>query len=122
MEGLNSGADDYLTKPFAFEELLARIKALGRRPRKSLENLLKAGDLTLDTNSYEVKRGETSINLSAKEFALLEYLLRNKDKILTKEQIISQVKETVKYIKLYHHLRHPFYTVSFVSFSLEMIQ
>lgn len=91
VEGLNSGADDYLTKPFAFEELLARIKALGRRPKKSLENLLEVGDLTLDTNSYEVKRGNVLLNLSAKEFALLEYLLRNKNKILTKEQIIGHV-------------------------------
>jgi DNA-binding response OmpR family regulator len=91
VEGLNNGADDYLTKPFAFEELLARIKALGRRPKKALDNLLKADDLTLDTNSYEVKRSKVAISLSAKEFSLLEYLLRNKNKILTKEQIIAHV-------------------------------
>jgi DNA-binding response OmpR family regulator len=73
VEGLNSGADDYLTKPFAFEELLARIKALVRRPRTTTGNLLQVADLSLNTDSYEIKRGENSIALSSKEFALLEY-------------------------------------------------
>ena len=91
VEGLNSGADDYLTKPFAFEELLARIKALSRRPKKTLENLLKVGNLTLDVNSYEVKRGGKKINLSSKEFTLLEYLMRHENKTLKKDQIISHV-------------------------------
>ena len=91
VEGLNSGADDYLTKPFAFEELLARVKALGRRPKDSVTNVLRADDLLLDTNSFEVKRGKKSVLLSSKEFALLEYLMRNKNKTLTKEQIISHV-------------------------------
>lgn len=91
VEGLNSGADDYLTKPFAFEELLARIKALSRRPKKTLENLLKVGNLTLDVNSYEVKRGGKKINLSSKEFALLEYLMKHENKTLKKDQIISHV-------------------------------
>lgn len=91
VEGLNSGADDYLTKPFAFEELLARIKALGRRPKKTLANILKVADLTLDTNLYEVKREEENIPLSSKEFALLEYLMRHQNKTLKKDQIISHV-------------------------------
>ena len=91
VEGLNSGADDYLTKPFAFEELLARVKALGRRPKDSVTNVLRADDLLLDTNSFEVKRGKKEMSLSSKEFALLEYLMRNKNKTLTKEQIISHV-------------------------------
>lgn len=91
VEGLERGADDYLIKPFAFEELLARIRALGRRPRKTLETILKLNDLSLNTETYQIKRGAVPIPLSSKEFALLEYLLRHSNKILTKEQIISHV-------------------------------
>ena len=91
VEGLESGADDYLVKPFAFEELLARIKALSRRPKKTLEATLKLNDLSLNVKTYEVKRKDTIIKLSSKEFVLLEYLLRHKNKILTKDQIISHV-------------------------------
>jgi DNA-binding response OmpR family regulator len=91
VEGLNSGADDYLTKPFAFEELLARIKALVRRPKHTLSNVLQVEDLTLNTDTYEVKRQNTQIVLSSKEFALLEYLMRHQNRTLTKEQIINHV-------------------------------
>lgn len=91
VEGLNSGADDYLTKPFAFEELLARIKALIRRPKNTLNNTLQIEDLTLNIDTYEVKRGEIQIVLSSKEFALLEYLMRQQNRTLTKEQIINHV-------------------------------
>jgi DNA-binding response OmpR family regulator len=91
VEGLNSGADDYLTKPFAFEELLARIKALARRPKTTTGTVLQVEDLTLNTDSYEIKRGQTEITLSSKEFALLEYLMRHQNKTLSKEQIINHV-------------------------------
>lgn len=91
VDGLNSGADDYLTKPFSFEELLARIKALLRRPQKTEDVLLKIADLTLDTNSFTLKRGIKNIQLSNREFFILEYLMRNPSKILTKEQIINHV-------------------------------
>jgi DNA-binding response OmpR family regulator len=91
VEGLNSGADDYLVKPFAFAELLARIRALTRRPKSSLEPVLNVADLTLSTLAFGVKRGGRSITLSKKEFALLEYLLRQKNRVVTKEQIIAHI-------------------------------
>jgi DNA-binding response OmpR family regulator len=91
VEMLNTGADDYLTKPFAFSELVARIKALGRRPQKSLDNELRVKDLTLNTQTYEVKRANKEIKLSSKEFSLLEYLMRHPGKIVKKDQIIMQV-------------------------------
>jgi len=88
---LNTGADDYLTKPFAFTELVARIKALTRRPQKTFSSELKIRDLTLNTQTYAVKREETEISLSNKEFMLLEFLMRHPNKIYNKEQIIEQV-------------------------------
>ncbi|MHB8842020.1 MAG: response regulator transcription factor [Candidatus Aquicultor sp.] len=91
VEGLNAGADDYLVKPFAFAELLARIRALSRRPKESLGSMLSAEDLSLNTLTYEVIRAGLHIDLSKKEFALLEYMLRNKNRILTKDQIINHV-------------------------------
>lgn len=91
VEGLNAGADDYLTKPFAFEELLARVRALLRRPQEVAATTLKIEDLSLNTSTYEVKRENAIISLSSKEFALLEYIMRNPSRILTKDNIISHV-------------------------------
>jgi two-component system, OmpR family, response regulator len=91
VEGLDSGADDYLTKPFAFSELLARIRALGRRPKQSTGTELKIADLTIQTATFEVTRDGTSIQLSSKEYALLEYLVRHANQTITKEQIINHV-------------------------------
>lgn len=91
VEGLNAGADDYLVKPFAFEELLARVRALMRRPSQLPETVLKVADLGLDPTRFEVKRAGKAISLSSKEFALLEYLMRNPNRVLTKDHIISHV-------------------------------
>jgi DNA-binding response OmpR family regulator len=91
VEGLNAGADDYLVKPFAFEELLARVRALMRRPQDHLGNVLALDDLSLDTASYEVKRAGRKIKLSQREYALLEYLMRNQNRTLSKNNIISHV-------------------------------
>lgn len=89
--GLDVGADDYLTKPFAFEELLARIRALTRRPQKSIDPVLTVDTLILNTKNFTVRRSTHQISLSGKEFALLEYLMRNAGTIVTKDQIISHV-------------------------------
>ncbi|MEW6193168.1 MAG: response regulator transcription factor [Bacillota bacterium] len=91
VEGLNAGADDYLVKPFAFAELLARVRALTRRPRNSIGPVLTIEDLSLNTLTFEVKRADKNIELSKKEFALLEYLMRNQGRVLTKDQIINHV-------------------------------
>lgn len=91
VEGLNAGADDYLVKPFSFEELLARVRALMRRPVETTGTTLKVDDLSLDPVTYEVKRAGTKVELSAKEFALLEYMMRNSNRVLTKDNIISHV-------------------------------
>jgi len=91
VEGLNAGADDYLVKPFAFAELLARIRALTRRPKQILANEMSYKDLRLNILTFEVRRANKQIRLSRKEFALLEYLLRHKGTILAKDQIINHV-------------------------------
>lgn len=89
--GLDAGADDYLVKPFALEELLARVRALSRRPTEKPTTTLTAGDLTMDTVTFNVTRAGKSIRLTSREFALLEYLLRNQGRPLSKESIISHV-------------------------------
>jgi len=91
VQGLNTGADDYLAKPFSFEVLLARIRALLRRPPDSLSEVLSSADLSLNTVTKEVKRAGQVITLSAKEYALLEYLLRNEHRVLSKNNIITHV-------------------------------
>jgi DNA-binding response OmpR family regulator len=89
--GLDSGADDYLVKPFALEELLARVRALLRRPAEQRGTVLTAGDLSLDTISFQVTRAGKEILLTNKEYGLLEYLLRNQGRPLSKENIIAHV-------------------------------
>lgn len=90
-DGLDIGADDYLVKPFAIEELLARIRALLRRPSEQQQTILQAADLMLDAANFTVTRGDKPITLTTKEFGLLEYLMRNKGRILTKDTIIAHV-------------------------------
>lgn len=89
--GLDAGADDYLVKPFAFEELLARIRALLRRPHETESSILSTGDLQLDPATFMVSRGGVDISLSRREFALLEYLMRNQNRVLSKEAIMNHV-------------------------------
>lgn len=90
-KGLDSGADDYLVKPFALAELLARVRALLRRPAEQKGVVLKADDLELDTVTFRVTRGGKEIHLTSKEFALLEFLLRNQGRPSSKETIIAHV-------------------------------
>jgi len=89
--GLDSGADDYLTKPFVFEELLARIRAILRKSDFQMATQLKADDLALDLSTHKVTRGAKEIELTAKEYALLEYLMRNKGSVVTRTMISEHV-------------------------------
>ena len=89
--GLDAGADDYLAKPFSFDVLVARIRALLRRPVDAINSVLSADSLSLDIVTKRVERAGIELQLSSKEFAILEYLLRNKGRILSKEKIISHV-------------------------------
>jgi two-component system, OmpR family, response regulator MprA len=89
--GLNSGADDYLIKPFAFDELLARVKALLRRSQPQEKEILKFKDLSLDLGTREVKRKDKVVELTAQEFTLLEYLMRHPRQVLTRGQIYEKV-------------------------------
>lgn len=91
VKGLDSGADDYLAKPFSFDVLTARIRALLRRPQETIANVLEVDDLLLDSVNRTVSRAKQPVSLSAKEFAILEYLMRNKNRIVSKQSIMAHV-------------------------------
>jgi two-component system OmpR family response regulator len=91
IRGLDAGADDYLPKPFAFAELLARLRALLRRDTGERPTVLTAGDLTLDPATHTVGRGDSPISLSAREFAMLELMLRRKGEVLSRTEILEHV-------------------------------
>ncbi len=91
VQGLDAGADDYLVKPFAFKELLARLRALARRPPHVTSSTLTIANLTLDTQRHEARRDTQLIELSAREYRLLEFLMRHRGQVLTRTQIAEQV-------------------------------
>jgi two-component system OmpR family response regulator len=91
VRGLRMGGDDYLTKPFAVVELVARIEALLRRPAESRETILRVGQLELDLIEHTAKRGERSIDLLPREFRLLEYMMRRSDQLLTRAMLLEEV-------------------------------
>jgi DNA-binding response OmpR family regulator len=91
VEGLNLGADDYLTKPFSFQELFARVRAAGRRGPVAQAVWLRAGDLTLNQGTREVRRGQRAIALTRTEYAILELLMRNAGRVLSRERLIESV-------------------------------
>lgn len=93
--GLDAGADDYLAKPFAFEELIARIKALLRRPKQMTPIILTIGNIELNTTSRTVKNKEKNIPLTLKEFMVLEYLMRNSNKVVTRDTLYSHAWDFV---------------------------
>ena len=91
ISGLDSGADDYIVKPFEFNELLARLRAISRRKEKPLEEIISLADLTLNLKTHVIKRNETTIELSKKEYHLLELLMRNHNQVMTRELLFEKL-------------------------------
>lgn len=91
VEGLDSGADDYMVKPFDFSELMARLRAITRRKAGAAENILKSGDLVMDRKAHRVFRGEREISLTAREYDILEYLMLNPDTVLSRDKLSYHV-------------------------------
>ncbi len=89
VEGLDSGADDYLVKPFELKELLARVRALLRRPLEKSEEILKAKDISIDNSKHTITQNNKTLSLTLKEYAVLEYLIRNKGQVVSREQILD---------------------------------
>lgn len=89
--GLNLGADDYISKPFAFAELLARVKALLRRPKQTIDTTVTLRDIVLDTIAHTVHKGTKTISITGKEFSILEYFMRHPNQVLSREQIMNHV-------------------------------
>lgn len=89
VRGLDAGADDYLMKPFSFDELLARVRALGRRAPRERASMLEVGDLRLDAEAHRAWRGDSELELSAREFALLEHFMRHPGAVLTRDQLLG---------------------------------
>jgi DNA-binding response OmpR family regulator len=89
--GLDSGADDYVVKPYSFEELLSRVRALSRRPRETLLPELRVGDLELNSKTQEVFNGEEKMNLTLKEFRILEFFMQHPDEVLTRQKIVDHL-------------------------------
>ena len=89
VEGLDSGADDYLVKPFELKELLARVRALLRRPKEKTSEILRAQDVSIDNAKHVAKQGNKTLSLTLKEYVVLEYLIRNKGQVVNREQILD---------------------------------
>ncbi|MGR5279016.1 response regulator [Vibrio rotiferianus] len=100
VEGLNSGADDYLTKPFQFEELMARLEALVRRYQGFSNSTINAGDMTLDTQAKSISYADNVLDLTALEYQIFEYLIRHRQKVISKEQIADSLYDTGESVQL----------------------
>ncbi|WP_440886234.1 response regulator [Vibrio campbellii] len=100
VEGLNSGADDYLTKPFQFEELMARLEALVRRYQGFSNSTINAGDMTLDTQAKSISYADNVLDLTALEYQIFEYLIRHRQKVISKEQIADSLYDAGESVQL----------------------
>lgn len=91
VELLNAGADDYVTKPFSFDELMARIRAIMRRPKVAMPEVVMVSDLLIDLSSHSVRRGDREVSLTKKEYELLEYLARNSGRVVSRGSLLEHV-------------------------------